>query len=66
MELVDGTSVQHPDNSFCSLSGKPIIENVGVVPDIEVAMTPQDYAKGRDPQLQKAVGVILELLTKAE
>ena len=66
MELVDGTSLQHPDNSFCSLLGKPIIENVGVVPDVEVTMTPQDHVKGRDPQLEKAVDVIVELLTKAE
>ncbi|MGB9892850.1 MAG: hypothetical protein ACPLRA_00445, partial [Candidatus Saccharicenans sp.] len=40
------------------------IENIGVPPDLEVEITPADYAAGRDPQLEKAIEVIMELLKK--
>ncbi|MHC4318385.1 MAG: S41 family peptidase [Planctomycetota bacterium] len=39
------------------------LENSGVTPDIEVVITPQDRLAGRDPQLEKAVEV---LMTKLE
>jgi tricorn protease len=39
------------------------LENAGVSPDIEVVITPQDRLAGRDPQLDKAIEV---LLTKLE
>ena len=35
------------------------LENSGVRPDIEVVITPQDRTAGRDPQLEKAVEVLL-------
>ena len=34
------------------------ITDVGLVPDIEVKMTDQDYKQGRDPQLDKAIEII--------
>lgn len=38
------------------------VENVGVAPDIEVDDTPADRAAGRDPQLDKAIDVLLQKL----
>ena len=47
-------------------NGKWIIENEGVAPDIDVEMNPKAVIEGRDPQLEKAVEVVLEeLKTKA-
>ena len=45
-----------------SKDGEWIIENEGVYPDIDVEMTPKDVIEGRDPQLEKAVQVVLEEL----
>jgi tricorn protease len=36
------------------------LENEGVEPDIEVQITPQDRASGLDPQLAKAIEVLME------
>ena len=40
------------------------LENNGVSPDIEVEITPDDRVAGRDPQLEKAVEVLLEKLAE--
>jgi tricorn protease len=40
------------------------LENAGVSPDIEVMITPQDRLAGRDPQLDKAIEVLMEKLEK--
>ncbi|MFH2041449.1 MAG: hypothetical protein ABIJ35_02895, partial [Acidobacteriota bacterium] len=39
-----------------------IVENVGVPPDIEVEQWPAEVIQGKDPQLEKAIAVILEEL----
>jgi tricorn protease len=39
------------------------VENHGVDPDVEVEFAPQDWAAGRDPQLETAVRLALEALT---
>jgi tricorn protease len=36
------------------------VENYGIDPDIEVDNAPQDYAEGRDRQLETALAVVLE------
>ncbi|MCX7924545.1 MAG: PDZ domain-containing protein [Fimbriimonadales bacterium] len=36
------------------------VENYGTDPDIEVEYAPQDYAAGRDPQLDRAIAEILK------
>ncbi|BFO21373.1 hypothetical protein SHKM778_77610 [Streptomyces sp. KM77-8] len=38
------------------------MENHGVDPDVEVVQRPQDYAAGRDVQLDEAVRLALEAL----
>jgi tricorn protease len=38
------------------------VENHGVDPDVEVLITPNDAAAGRDPQLETAVRLALDAL----
>ncbi|HEY6328494.1 MAG TPA: PDZ domain-containing protein [Blastocatellia bacterium] len=63
-QLIDGGSVTAPHFGFYSPEGKWEIENHGVGPDIEVEMDPKLWREGRDPQLEKAVSVVLEELKK--
>ncbi|MER6910932.1 PDZ domain-containing protein [Streptomyces sp. NPDC000594] len=60
--LVDGTSVTQPKYAFWLEGYGWGVENHGVDPDVEVIPTPQDYAAGRDPQLDKAIELALESL----
>jgi len=45
-----------------SKEGKWIIENEGAAPDYEVEFTPALVVQGHDPQLEKAVELVLEAL----
>jgi tricorn protease len=63
--LVDGGQVTAPRWGLYSAEGKWEIENVGVSPDVEVDQDPALVRKGQDPQLEKAIDLILELLAKA-
>jgi tricorn protease len=63
-QLIDGGSVTAPHFAFYSPEGKWEIENHGVAPDIEVEMDPKAWRQGRDPQLEKAVEVVMEALKK--
>jgi hypothetical protein len=61
--LIDGGRVQLPNRAAFDPSGTSWgIENVGVVPDYDVDITPADVIAGRDPQLQKAIEVALAQL----
>jgi tricorn protease len=59
--LMDGGSITAPNLAIWTEDGW-VVENVGVPPDIEVEMWPADVIAGRDPQLEKAIEVILEQL----
>jgi tricorn protease len=48
-------------NGSCSGTN---LENYGVPPDVYVDNTPEDFLKGRDAQLEKAVTVLQEELKK--
>lgn len=63
-QLMDGGSITAPDAAVYGLSGEWEVENHGVAPDIEVQFDPAAWRQGRDPQLEKAVEVLLEELTK--
>jgi tricorn protease len=41
-----------------------VVENEGVPPDIAVEQTPADVIAGRDPQLEKAIEVVMDALEK--
>lgn len=60
--LIDGGVVTVPRGGFYNLNGEWEVENQGIAPDIEVAMTPKDAASGKDPQLERAVTEALRLL----
>ncbi len=62
--LVDQSQVTQPEFSFWFKDVGWQIENYGTVPDIEVEITPQDWAEGRDSQLEKAIEVILHDLAE--
>lgn len=62
-ELMDGGFVTSPNLGLFAEEGW-ICENVGTPPDIEVEQMPGEVAKGRDPQLDKAIEVILEQMKK--
>jgi len=63
-ELVDGTHMTVPRYAFSFDEYGWGVENHGVDPDVEVLTTPDDWAVGRDPQLETAVRLALEALEK--
>ena len=62
--LVDGTVTTQPEFSFFFDDVGWRVENYGTDPDIEVDNAPQDYVRGLDPQLDRAIGVALDELAK--
>ena len=62
--LVDGTVTTQPEFSFFFDDVGWRVENYGTDPDIEVDNAPQDYARGADPQLERAIAVAQELLAR--
>lgn len=60
--LVDGTLVTQPKYAFWLEGYEWGVENHGVDPDVEVVTRPQDYAAGRDVQLDEAVSLALAAL----
>jgi len=63
-ELVDGTHMTVPRYAFSFDEYGWSVENYGVDPDVEVLITPDDWAAGRDPQLETATRLALEALEK--
>ncbi len=63
--LMDGGFVSAPSSGFYNpLTGEWEVENIGIAPDVEVEQDPAEVRKGRDPQLEKAVEVVLEELKR--
>jgi tricorn protease len=62
--LMDGGSVTAPRVAFYNRTGDWDVENHGVAPDYEVEITPKDWASGHDPQLEKAVALVMDSLKK--
>ncbi len=60
--LIDGGTVMAPSWAPYGLHGKWVVENHGIAPDYEVPLDPKLVREGHDPQLEKAVQVVLELL----
>ncbi|HEX8091590.1 MAG TPA: PDZ domain-containing protein, partial [Blastocatellia bacterium] len=63
-QLIDGGFVTAPRVAFWSPKGDWDVENHGVAPDIEIEYDPQAWRAGRDPQLEKAVEVVMDALKK--
>ncbi len=60
-EFIDGGIVTAPNLAFFDENGFGI-ENVGTAPDVEVEQLPSEVIKGHDPQLEKAIQIILQEL----
>jgi len=55
--LADGSSIRTPGSGVWTASGDNM-ENFGVKPDVYVDNTPEDFFRGRDAQIEKAVEVL--------
>jgi tricorn protease len=62
--LMDGGSITAPNLAIWTPEDGWVVENEGVPPDIAVEQTPKDVIAGRDPQLEKAIEVVLAELKK--
>jgi tricorn protease len=60
--LMDGGTITAPNFAIWTPDGGWIVENEGVPPDVEVEQTPAEVIKGHDPQLEKAIQVVMEEL----
>jgi len=60
--LIDGGGVTAPRLAIFGPDNEWEVENEGVAPDVEVEMTPKLAIEGRDPQLEKAVEIVLQEL----
>ena len=61
--LMDGGSVTAPNLAIWTEDGW-VVENEGVPPDVEVEQWPADVIAGKDPQLEKAIEIVLDELSK--
>jgi tricorn protease len=62
--LMDGGYVTAPNAAIWNPNGQWEVENHGIQPDIEVELDPKAVRQGHDPQLEKAVQVVMEQLEK--
>ena len=62
--LMDGGTITAPNLAIWTPEGGWIVENEGVAPDIEVEQTPAAVIAGRDPQLDKALEVVMAELNE--
>lgn len=62
--LVDGGGVTAPRWGIWFPNGRWDVENRGVAPDVEVDFDPKLVRQGKDPQLDKAIEIVMEELKK--
>ncbi len=62
--LMDGGVVTTPSRGFWTPNNDWEVENHGIAPDVEVELDPRAVREGRDPQLEKAVELVLSELEK--
>ncbi len=62
--LMDGGYVSSPSSAVWSPDGEWIAENIGVIPDVEVELDPKLVRQGKDPQLEKAIEIVMDELVK--
>src|SRR5262249_45453088 len=61
--LMDGGMVTAPNLAIWTEDGF-VVENEGVPPDVEVEQRPADIIAGKDPQLEKAIEIVMKELQK--
>jgi tricorn protease len=62
--LADGTKARIPGKGVFRMDGTNM-ENNGEKPDVQVWLTPEEWLTGKDPQLQKAIEMLLPQPAKA-
>ena len=55
--LADGSAIRTPGSGVYTARGEDL-ENFGVKPDVYIDNSPDDFLKGRDAQIEKAVEVL--------
>jgi tricorn protease len=65
-KLIDGGYVTTPNHAFLDTSGNWDIEGYGVSPDYEVENISSESPDKNDPQLDRAIEVIMELVSSEE
>ena len=63
-QLIDGGMVTAPRMGIWFPNGRWDVENRGVPADVEVELDPKSCREGKDPQLEKAVEIVLAELKK--
>ena len=58
-QTIDNGTIQQPNNAFYGREGTWWVENHGADPDIVIDNDPAAVVAGKDPQLEKAIEVIL-------
>ncbi len=58
--LMDGGYITRPEFSLYGIDSHWIIENHGVQPDIVVENTPDKTMQGHDPQLERAIEIVMK------
>ena len=61
--LMDGSQMTSPNVAIWA-DGRWVVENEGVPPDVEVEQWPAEVIAGKDPQLEKAIEIVLSELAK--
>ena len=61
---MDGGAVTAPSLAVWNPDGEFDVENRGIAPDVEVELDPEQVRQGKDPQLEKAVEVVMAQLRK--
>ena len=62
--LVDGSVTTQPEYSFWFQDVGWGVENYGTDPDHDVDIRPQDHVAGRDPQMDKAIDLVMRALKR--
>lgn len=65
LQLSDGSILQITEQRYVSASGAQI-DGVGVTPDVRVDMTDDDLQNDRDPQLQKALELVVDAIRSGQ
>jgi len=62
MPLMDGGYITRPEFALYGTDSKWLIENRGVQPDVVVENPPDLVVKGQDPQLEKAIELVMKAI----
>ncbi len=63
-DLVDGGRVTSPNFGIWNVSGEYDVENRGIPPDVDVELDPAAVRQGHDPQLEKAIELVMAEMAK--